>query len=80
MDPNDRVIKRQQTISSGIKVFGLSSLHTMTFQPTGVTMANATQKILTVCQQSPEEGIEERKVTISATGKPRVETTNAACP
>lgn len=80
MDPNDVVIKRQQSITSGIKVFGASSLHTMTFQPTGVTMANVGQKILTVCQQTPEVGIEERKVTVSATGKPRIETTNAGCP
>jgi type IV fimbrial biogenesis protein FimT len=80
MDPNDLVIKRQQTIASGVKVFGLSSLHTMTFQPTGVTMANTAQKILTICQQSPSVGIEERKVTVSATGKPRIQTTNAGCP
>ena len=79
MDPNELVIKHQQTITSGVKLFGLSSLHTMTFQPTGVTMANATEKIVVVCQDSPEEGIEEKKVTISATGKPKIETTTAGC-
>ena len=77
MDPNDTVIKRQQPLSSGIKVFALSSLHTMTFQPSGITTTPTT---MTICQQSPEEGIEEREIRISTTARPRVTTTTDGCP
>ena len=85
MDPNETVIRYQKELASGIKLFGQSSVHTMTFQPSGAGVimtppGSITQRFLTLCQQLPEEGLEERKITISAGGKPRVETTNAGCP
>jgi type IV fimbrial biogenesis protein FimT len=69
MDPNDIVIKHYQAPSSGIKIFGLSSVHTVTFQPSGITNTPTT---MTICQQTPSEGIEERQVRISTTARPRV--------
>jgi type IV fimbrial biogenesis protein FimT len=78
VDPND-VIKRQQPLSTGIKLFELSSVavHTITFKPSGVASDYARLK---VCQQTPSEGIEEKVVTISVTGRPRVATKADGCP
>lgn len=76
IDPNDTVVKYQQALD-GIKVFELSSVHTVAFQPSGVSSTPVT---LTVCQQEPEEGIEEREVRITSTGRPSVATTTDGCP
>ena len=65
------VIKWQQQLPSGIKVFELSSVNRMNFQPSGVLSTAAT---MTVCQNLPSVGIEEREVTFSITGRQRVET------
>ena len=71
------VIKHQQALSSGIRMFTVSGVPAkIDFQPSGVV---STPAIFTICQQTPDEGIEERKVTISATGRPRFETTKAGC-
>ena len=75
MDPNDLVVKRQQALD-GIKLFEVSSVHTMAFQPSGVSSTPVT---MTVCQQTPQEGIEEREVRISTTGRPSVKTTKDGC-
>lgn len=69
MDPNSIVVKHYQGSSSGIKIFALSSVHTITFQPSGITTTPTT---MTICQQTPSEGIEERQVRISTTARPRV--------
>ena len=76
IDPNDTVVKYQQALD-GIKVFELSSVHTVAFQPSGVSSTPVT---MTVCQQEPEEGIEEREVRITSTGRPSVATTTDGCP
>jgi type IV fimbrial biogenesis protein FimT len=70
MDPNDLVIKWQQAASSDIKVFGLSSIDTLTFQPSGLTSTAAT---IYLCPVKPTSGVEERQVLVSATGRPRVD-------
>jgi type IV fimbrial biogenesis protein FimT len=75
MDPNDTVIKYQQALS-GIKVFEVGGADTVTFQPSGITSTPVT---LTICQQVPSEGIEEREVRITPTGRPTVKTTKAGC-
>jgi len=77
MDQDDVVIRHQQALSSGIKIFELSSVDTMTFQPSGILNTPA---IMTVCQDSPSEGIEEREVSFSTTGRHTMKTTQAGCP
>jgi len=71
IDDSDTVIRRREASSGGIFLFELSSIHTVTFQPTG-TASNSAD--ITICRLAPDAGIEERKVTISSTGRPRVET------
>jgi type IV fimbrial biogenesis protein FimT len=77
ISPDNLVIKHRAAVDGNVKLFELSSIDTVTFGPSGVTSTAATFKI---CQQVPEQGIEERKVTIAATGRPRVETTLNGCP
>lgn len=76
IDPNDTVVKYQQGLDR-IKVFEVSSIDTVLFQPSGVSSTPVT---MTICQQTPSEGIEEREVRISATGRPTVKTTKLGCP
>jgi len=77
MDPNDTVIKHQQALASGIILFDLSSINTMAFQPSG---AASTAVFLKLCQQGASAGVEEKIVAVSATGRPRIQTTTAGCP
>ena len=77
MDPNDTVIKRQQTLPSGIILFDLSSIDTMSFRSSGVASTRANLKI---CQQGASAGVEEKIVRVSITGRPRIETTTTGCP
>jgi type IV fimbrial biogenesis protein FimT len=78
IDPNDTVVKYQQGLD-GIKVFEVSSVHTMLFQPSGVS---STTVRMTVCQQEGSEDLinERREVRITPTGRPTVKTTNGDCP
>ena len=77
MDPNDLVIRQRQPVVGDIKLFGLSSINSLTFEPSGAASTPATFKI---CQQASSPLIEERRVTVSATGRPQVETTKNGCP
>ena len=79
VDPNDTVIKHQQSLAPGIILFELSSaaFTTMAFQPSGIVSTSAALKL---CQQTSSAGVEEKIVTVSATGKPRIQTTTAGCP
>lgn len=77
LDPNGVVIKHRQAFTGNIKLFELTSVERLNFQPSGVSTTPATFKI---CGQTPEPGIEERRVTVSGTGRPRVETTETGCP
>ena len=73
---SDITLRRQSAKSSGVKITagGITSL---TFQPTGV---DATSAVFTVCRSSTQTGLEQRLVTIDATGRPSVrKTTGAAC-
>ena len=76
-DPNGPVVKHQQALSSGIILFELASFSTITFQPSGVVSPSATLKL---CQQTPSVGIEEKLVTVSVTGRPRIQTKTDGCP
>lgn len=77
MDPNETVIRRQQSLAGGIVMFEQSSIHTITFQPSGVASTSAT---MTVCQETPASPVvEEREIRVLATGRPRISTTNSGC-
>jgi type IV fimbrial biogenesis protein FimT len=79
MDPSNTVIKRQQALPSGIILFEQSSttFTNMEFQPSGVASTPASMKL---CKDTPEAGTEEKVVTISATGRPSIQTTTNGCP
>ncbi len=79
IDPNDTVIRHQDSMQPGFVMFELSSagFETMEFNPSGIASAVANFKI---CQQSPTEGIEEKRVAISLSGRPRVDTLTTGCP
>jgi type IV fimbrial biogenesis protein FimT len=79
MDPSNTVIKQQQALEAGIVLFELSSttFTNIQFQPSGIISTAASMKL---CKKTPKEGIEEKIVTVSATGKPRIQTTSNGCP
>jgi len=79
LDPNDVVIRRQQALFAGYSVTDTSAgATTITFQPTGLSSTAANMK---VCRKTPTPGGQERAVSITATGKPRVSrTTTGTCP
>lgn len=68
------VIKRQQATVTGYLLS--SSSNSLIFQPNGL---GATQTTMTACRASPL-GVQERQVTVSATGRTRIsKTANGAC-
>ena len=79
MDPNETVIKYQQPLQSGVILFEpfISGFNTMAFQPSGVVSDPA---VLKLCQQGAASGVEEKIVTVSMTGRPRIETKTDGCP
>ena len=79
MDPNDTVIKYQQPLEPGIVLFEMSSIgfNTMAFQPSGVASDSA---VLKLCQQEAASGVEAKILTVSMTGRPRIETKPDTCP
>lgn len=77
INPTGVVIRYQQMLPLGMKLVASPNVTQMTFQPSGIVLTPTT---ITICQESPSVGIEERVVTISATGRHRVETTQAGCP
>ncbi len=79
VDPNDMVITQQAGFNNGFLMFEISSVgfSQMTFDPSGVANTVASFKI---CQNAPDDGIEEKEVIVSATGRPRVNTINTGCP
>ena len=78
MDPNDTVIKYQKSLPSGMVLFnpGDADFDSITFQSSGLVTAGE----LKLCQQAPTAGIEEKLITISSTGRARVQTVTAGCP
>jgi type IV fimbrial biogenesis protein FimT len=76
IDPAGDVKKWQQSTEVGIKIFELSSIHTITFQPSGIVNTPVTMRI---CQDSPSDGFEERVLTISTTMRHSVDTTTSGC-
>jgi len=77
LDPNDVVIRRQGSLYAGYKVTSTGGA-TLTFQPSGLT---STSTLMKVCRKNPTPGGQDREVTITATGKPRVtRKTSGTCP
>lgn len=68
------IFHREQASPTGFKIIEQSAtpLEILSFQPTGV---GATAATLKVCRLTPSVGSQERVVTISATGRPSVSTT-----
>ncbi len=80
IDPNDVVIRRQQALFAGYSVTdtlaGGATL--ITFQSSGLSSTAVNMK---VCRKTPTPGGQERTVSITATGKPRVtRTATGTCP
>lgn len=77
-DSNNVVLQRREATATGFKVSEQSATSTITFEPTGL---GATLTTFIVCRATPSAGKQERKVTISATGRTSIETThNGTCP
>jgi type IV fimbrial biogenesis protein FimT len=79
VDTSGTVIKHQQSLPSGMVLFELSSVNfsALQFQPSGIVSTSASMKI---CQQTPSVGVEEKIVSFTATGRPRIQTTSSGCP
>ena len=72
------VIHRQHAAPSGFRISATSGLGALNFQPIG---AGATSTTFTVCRAAPSIGKQERVVSVDATGRGWVKTTNlASCP
>ena len=71
VNSGETIIQVQQALSNDYQ-FASSAGYSLAFQPIG---AGATSAILTLCRATPSPGGQERKVTLSATGRVSVETT-----
>jgi len=73
---SDVTLRQQSATPSGVRIT-TGGVNSVTFQPTGV---DATSAVFTVCRTPDQTGIEQRLVTIDATGRPSVrKTSGAAC-
>lgn len=79
IDADNLVVNHQEPLPDGFMMFEISSVgfNEIVFQPSGLLSTSATMRL---CQSSPEDGIEEKQITISGTGRPRVATTTTGCP
>lgn len=70
-------LRRRNAATSGVRITAGGTV-SLTFQPTGV---DATAVVFTVCRPASGDDLEERVVTIDATGRPSMrKVANAACP
>jgi type IV fimbrial biogenesis protein FimT len=73
---SDVTLRRQSARPSGVRITA-AGITNLTFQPTGV---DATSAVFTVCRSPTDAGLEQRLVTIDATGRPSVrKTSSSAC-
>lgn len=79
LDPNDQVLLHKQGLADGYRMVETpDGQNSLLFQPSGTASTAVSMKI---CRQAPEAGVQERQVTLSVTGRPRVAiTTDASCP
>jgi type IV fimbrial biogenesis protein FimT len=77
--PNE-VVRTREPLSNGFRFTSSASgagNHTMTFQPSGTLNTSAT---FTLCRKTPTVGEQQRQVSISATGRTKVnKTTSTTC-
>jgi type IV fimbrial biogenesis protein FimT len=75
IDPNDVIIRRYPALPDNLVL--LSSVNSLTFEPSGVGSTAAT---FTLCQQSQPPVVEEKVMTVTLTGRPSINTTYTGCP
>jgi type IV fimbrial biogenesis protein FimT len=75
IDPNEVIIRRYPALP--INLVLLSSVNSLTFEPSGV---GSTATSFTLCQQSQAPVVEEKVMTVTLTGRPRIDTTYDGCP
>lgn len=63
------VLHYEQPAPNGFKITEAGSIHTISFQSTGV---GSTQATFTVCRATPTVGSQEREVRVTATGRTSV--------
>jgi len=69
---------RHDSLDTGLKMTEASSVLSILLQPTGV---GSTQATITLCQNSPSAGSQERVISISATGRASLTSTETgSCP
>lgn len=71
LDAGETVIQIEQALSADYH-FTSSAGYSLAFQPIG---AGATAAVMALCRATPSPGRQERKVTLSGTGRVSVETT-----
>ena len=77
-DDASDLLTRHASLDTGLRFTETNNLRRLTFQPSGV---GSTQASLTLCQDTPSDGIKEKIVTVSATGRTSISTThNGSCP
>jgi len=73
---SDVTLRRQSASPVNVRI-SAGGVSTLTFQPTGV---DATSAVFTVCRTPAGTSVEQRLITIDATGRPSVrKTTGSAC-
>lgn len=79
IDDSNQVIYRQPALNDGFLFFHMTSVSfdELVFTPNGLVSSVAAMKL---CQNAPKDGIEEKEIIVSATGKPRVTTETNGCP
>jgi len=71
------ILLRHTSMATGLKMTDASNVRSITLQPTGV---GATQATITLCQNSPSAGSQERVISVSATGRASLTSTaNGVC-
>jgi type IV fimbrial biogenesis protein FimT len=75
IDPNEVIIRRYPALP--VNLVMLSSVNSLTFEPSGV---GSTATSFTLCQQSEAPVVEEKVITVTLTGRPRIDPTFVGCP
>ena len=78
VEDTEKILLRHDSFDSGLKMTDASNVRSIVLQPTGV---GATQATITLCQNSPSAGSQERVINISATGRASLTSTETgSCP
>ena len=83
LDPNDIVIRGQQSLAAGYKLAGTvlgtsTQVRSINFAPSGLVSPSVN---FLLCRKTPTVGYREREMRVFATGRTKVDTTsNTVCP